>query len=67
MNKNLMLEIVENIKELADELSNQEHLTEIQYGELIGYVETLSIIQSAYAGYDLKEIGLDFDVDKRFL
>ena len=67
MNKNLIIEIVENIKENADELKAKEKLNDVEYGELLGYAEALSIIKDAHAGYDLKEIGLDFDIDEKYL
>lgn len=67
MNKDLMKEIIENIKESADELKSQEKLNEVEYGQLLGYAETLSIIKDACAGYDLNELGIDFDIDKKYL
>ena len=67
MNKNLMREIVENIKEYADELKNKNELNSVEYGELLGYAESLTIIKDTCAGYDIQEIGLDFDIDKRYL
>lgn len=67
MNKSLIIEIVENIKEAADELKALERLDDVQYGELLGYAETLSIIKDAHTGYNLKELGLDFNIDKKYL
>ncbi len=62
-----MIEIIENIKEYADELRGQESRNEVEYGQLLGLAESLSIIQDACAGYDLKELGLDFDIDSKYL
>lgn len=67
MNKNNIMQIVEDIIEAADELKSKKDLTEVEYGELIAYAEALSIIQDACAGYDLSEIGLDFDIDAKYL
>lgn len=67
MNKYSIMEIVEGIVEEADELKGQKELTDIEYGKLLAYASTLSIIQGACSGYDLKEIGLDFDIDKKYL
>ncbi len=67
MNKNNIMQIVEDIIKSADELKAKKDLTEGEYGELIAYAETLCIIQDACAGYDLSEIGLDFDVDEKYL
>lgn len=65
----LIQEIVENITEAADELlgKGRENLDHMEFGELLAYAESLCIIQDAFAGRDLAEIGLDFDVDKRYL
>lgn len=65
----LIQEIVENITEAADELlsKGRENLDQMEFGELLAYAESLCIIQDAFAGRALAEIGLDFDVDKRYL
>ena len=64
---NRLQEIVEGIKESADELRAQESSSEMEYGQLLAYAESLSIIRDACAGYDLASFGLDFDVDERYL
>lgn len=67
MNENLTREIVEGIMEAADELLAVENRNEIQQGQLLAYAESLSIIRDALAGYDLASIGLNFDIDARYL
>lgn len=67
MNKDILIEIIENIKEVADELKGQNDRTEVEYGELLAYAESLTIIKDACAGYDLRELGLDFDIDATYL
>lgn len=67
MNKNLMKEIVEGIIGAADELLGKKDRDLVDQGQLIAYAEALSIIRDAYAGYDLAEIGLDFDIDAKYL
>lgn len=67
MIKNKLIEIVDCIMEAADELRAKEDRDLVEQGELIAYAETLTIIQDAFAGDDLAEIGLDFDVDKKYL
>ena len=67
MNKDILIEIIENIKEVADELKGQNDRTEVEYGELLAYAESLTIIKDACAGYDLTELGLDFDIDATYL
>lgn len=62
-----MREIIENIKEAADELKEQSTRTKVEYGELLAYAESLTIIKDACAGYDLSELGLDFDIDGKYL
>lgn len=67
MNKNLMREIVEGITGAADELLEKKDRDLVEQGQLIAYAEALSVIRDACAGYDLAEIGLDFDIDAKYL
>lgn len=67
MGVNSIKSIVEYIVEELDELKGKETLTDMEFGQLLAYAESLSIIQSVCAGYDLAEIGLDFDVDEKYL
>lgn len=67
MNENVLFEIVENIKELAEELKQKTTKNEVEFGELLAYAECLTIIRDACSGYDIKELGLDFDIDKKYL
>ena len=68
MSKDLTLEIVENIKEVAEELREKgTSATPFERGLLLGHADALRIIQGAYAGYDLKEIGLGIDIDREYL
>ena len=67
MNENLLREIVENIVEAADELREKKGRNEVEQGQLLAYAESLCIIQDALSGYDLAEVGLDFDVDAKYL
>lgn len=67
MNENILREVVEGIVDAADELLALKDRNLVEQGQLIAYAESLSIIRDACAGYDLKEIGLDFDIDARYL
>jgi hypothetical protein len=67
MNKNNIREIVEGILDAADELLEKPERDLVEEGRLIAYAESLSIIRDACAGYDLREIGLDFDIDAKYL
>ena len=67
MNKNNIREIVEGILDAADELLEKPERDLVEDGRLIAYAEALSIIRDACAGYDLREIGLDFDIDAKYL
>ena len=67
MNKDIMKEIIENIMENADELKSKEVLNEVEFGELLGYMEALTIIKGACAGYDVEALGLGFDIEKEYL
>lgn len=67
MSENLMKEIVEGIIGAADELLEQKERDLVEQGQLIAYAESLCIIRDAYAGHDLAKIGLDFDIDAKYL
>lgn len=60
-------DIIENIKENADELKSKEKLNEVEFGELLGYMEALTIMKGACAGYGVEELGLGFDIEKEYL
>ncbi len=69
MNENHIKEIVENITEAADELlhKGQANLDPVEYGELLAYAECLCIIRDALSGQNLAAVGLDFDIDEKYL
>lgn len=67
MNENVLKEIVENLVEAADELLQKERKNLVEQGQLLAYAESLSIIRDAMAGHDLVQIGLDFDIDSKYL
>ena len=58
MNKDLMIEIIENVKELADDLKKEKEINDVQYGELLGYAsiehyKRLSMRGKTQKGWDL--------------
>lgn len=65
--KNILNEILNEIKADADEVLKKEQKSDLEFGQLLAYSEALSIIRDAYSAYDLKDIGLDFDIDERYL
>ncbi|WP_288554146.1 hypothetical protein [uncultured Levyella sp.] len=62
---NNMEQVVAYIKENIEEITKEKG--DVAYGTLIGYVETLTIIKSVVPEADWKKLGLDFDLDKRYL
>ena len=66
MNIELLREVVENIIESADEIKREKTTDDLNYGKLLAFAEALSIIRDLYDG-DLKDICLDFDIDRRYL
>lgn len=66
-NKNLLLDIVSETKENADEVLNSSEIGEYEQGQLLAYATVLGAIRDVLSGYDLKEYGLDFDIDKKYL
>lgn len=69
MNENQLKEIIENIIEAADELlaKGRENLDLVEQGQLLAYAESLCIIRDTISGYDLAAVGLDFDIDGKYL
>ena len=64
--KFLIKDIVAEICAIADELKSGKQ-TETTFWQLFAYCSVLGIIKSAYAGYDLDDIGLNFDIDAKYL
>lgn len=67
MTDNMLAEVIESIVESADEIRSQETRSEQDYGKLLAYAEALSAIRDACDSEKLKVVGLDFDIDKRYL
>ena len=65
-NKNILIEIIEEVTSEADEVLEKER-DDYNYGQLMGYATTLGIIKTCLAGEDLKAFGLDYDIDKKYL
>lgn len=57
---------VDYIKESIEEMK-QEEKNDYNFGVVVGYVESLSILKSLYDEDEWKVIGLDFDLDKKYL
>ena len=60
-------DIVQDIMESADEIKVKTEKDPQDYGQLLGYAEVLSIIRDNVDEDDLSKIGLDFDIDRRYL
>ena len=67
INENHLKEIVECITSAADELLEKSDKDLMDQGQLIAYAESLCIIRDALAGYDLRKVSLDFDIDAKYL
>ena len=68
MSMDLVQEVVENIKEqIEDLLTQKDSATDFERGMLLAYADALGIIKGAFLGYDLKKLGLDFDIDSKYL
>lgn len=67
MTNNMLADVVSAIIEAADEVKKKTNQDDQDFGQLLAYAEALSIIQDACTTEGLKEIGLDFDIDKRYL
>lgn len=67
MTFDMLSDIVSSIMESADEVKEKTNPDAQDYGRLLAYAEVLSIIRDSCDSDDLKEIGLDFDIDARYL
>lgn len=67
MEKNLLFDIIAQVKETADEVLNSGEKDDYANGQLLAYATALSIIKDELSGYDLKEYDIDFDIDKKYL
>ena len=67
MTFDMLSDIVSSIMESADEVKEKTNPDAQDYGRLLAYAEVLSIIRDSCGSDDLKEIGLDFDIDARYL
>ena len=61
-------EIVKYVIQSADEMiEGKSALNPVEYGQLIGYAEVLSIIRSICTDEEVEELGIDFDYDDKYL
>ncbi|MCD8161327.1 MAG: hypothetical protein LUE61_09210 [Clostridiales bacterium] len=67
ISKETMSDIVFEIKEQADELLAKNQRDSQDFGQLLAFAETLCIIRDACPVEDRAEIGLDFDIDAKYL
>lgn len=65
-NKDLLIEIIDEITAEADELLN-ETKDDYNSGQMLAYSTALGIIKTCLSGYDLEEYGLNYDIDKKYL
>lgn len=67
MRDELLKDIVGAIIESADEVKQTAPHDLMDFGQLLAYAEALSIIQDTCDPETVKTIGLNFDVDERYL
>lgn len=67
ISKEIMSDIVFAIIESADEIKSKNNLDSQDFGQLLAYAESLTIIKEACGSEDLADIGLDFDIEKKYL
>ena len=67
MSNEMLADVVASIVEAADEIKKKEEIDSQDYGQLLAYAETLSIIRDACDSDILEDVGLNFDIDKRYL
>ena len=67
MSNEMLADVVASIIEAADEIKEKKERDSQDYGQLLAYAEVLSIIRDACDSDILEEIGLDFDIDRRYM
>ena len=67
MSINQLAEIVALIVESAGEIKAKKRGDNQDYGQLLAYAEVLSIIRDVCDKQEIEAVGLDFDIDKRYL
>ena len=67
MELDLIRDIVQGIVEELDGIKGKGERTDYDAGQTVAYAEALSIIQSTCGDDNLQKIGLDFDIDSRYL
>ncbi len=67
MTNDMLAEVVASILEAADEVRGKADRDAQDYGRLLGYAEALSIIRDACDPDIYDQIGLNFDIDARYL
>ena len=61
-----LMQIIESIKSVADQRLKEDSTPYIN-GELIGYAESLTIIQEQLTDEERRQYKLDFDIDKKYM
>ena len=67
MSNELLADIIAAIVESADEIRAKPQRDSQDFGQLLAYAEALSIIRDVCDNDDLEMLGLNFDIDKRYL
>lgn len=67
MTLDMLSDVVGEIVKAADEVKEKKGQDAQDYGRLLAYAEALSIIRDVCDPDDLGKIGLDFDIDERYL
>ena len=67
MELDLIRDIVQGIVEELDGIKGKGERCVYDPGQTVAYPEALSIIQSTCGDDNLQKIGLDFDIDSRYL
>ncbi|MBE6083217.1 MAG: hypothetical protein E7205_11095 [Tissierellaceae bacterium] len=65
-NESIFRDIIDDIKEDLEDTIKEDD-SEFKQGKLLAYNEILSNIQRQLRAYDLKALGLDFDIDEKIL
>ena len=66
----ILREVVQELLAKADDLAKKsrspQKLSEVEYGQFLQILSTISMFQSYLIPYGLESFGLDFDPDEKF-
>ena len=64
--KVVISELLAKAQELSEKNNATQKLNDVEYGQFLQVLSTISLLQSYLIPYGLKSFGLDFDPDEKY-